>query len=87
MNGSALLKGPLEISLSMSYPPDKSMRKGHIWRVTAPTTWDLAKFVLPLLEGIVFASAGQVAKLTITKTYGARPLTTTIRALEGGSGE
>jgi hypothetical protein len=35
-----------------------------------------------LLQGIVFASAGQVARLIIEKTYGARALTViTVRQL------
>jgi Holliday junction resolvase RusA-like endonuclease len=75
MNGAAPLKGPLSISLGMSYPPRSSMRKGHGWRVTSPTCWDLSRFILPLLQGIVFVSAAQVAKLEVTKTYGAKPLT------------
>jgi Holliday junction resolvase RusA-like endonuclease len=76
MAGNAPLKGPLEVSLSVSYPPGSSMRRGHTWRVTAPTTWGLAKFILPLLQGIVFVSAGQIAKLEVTKSYGDKPLTT-----------
>jgi hypothetical protein len=36
MNGAMLLKGPLEVSLSMSYAPGTSMRKGHVWRITNP---------------------------------------------------
>ena len=38
MNGGAPLKGPISITLSMSYPPGASMRRSHTWRVTAPTT-------------------------------------------------
>jgi Holliday junction resolvase RusA-like endonuclease len=75
MNGGAPLKGPISITLSMSYPPGASMRRSHTWRVTAPTTWDLARFILPLLTGIAYVSAGQVARLTVEKTYGSRPLT------------
>jgi hypothetical protein len=82
MNGAKLLKGPLPISLSMSYSPAASMRKGHVWRVVGPTCWALASFILPLLQGIVFVSAGQVAKLEVTKTYGARALTViTVKSL------
>jgi Holliday junction resolvase RusA-like endonuclease len=75
MNGTAPLKGPLSISLNMTYPPGASQRKAHAWRVTAPTTWDLARFILPLLQGVCFVSAGQVAKLEVTKSYGAKALT------------
>src|ERR1700693_1048564 len=46
MAGNALLKGPLEVVLAVTYPPGASMRKGHTWRVTAPTCWDLSKFIL-----------------------------------------
>jgi Holliday junction resolvase RusA-like endonuclease len=75
MVGRAPLKGPLAISLSVTYPPSASQRKGHAWRVTAPCTWDLARFILPLLQGVYFVSAGQIAKLEVTKTYGERALT------------
>jgi hypothetical protein len=75
MAGGAPLRGPLEVSISMSYAPSASMRRGHVWRIVAPTTWDLARFILPLLQGICFVSAGQIAKLTITKSYGEKPLT------------
>jgi hypothetical protein len=64
MNGGAPLKGPISITLSMSYPPGASMRRSHTWKVTAPTTWGIARFILPLLTGIAYVSAGQVARLT-----------------------
>ncbi len=75
MGTIAPLTGPLEITLNMSYAPGSSMRKGHVWRVTNPSAWELARFVLPLLKGIVFEGEGQVARLTIEKTFGARALT------------
>lgn len=75
MAGAPLMKGPLAVTLAIAYPPTASQRKGHAWRVTAPTCWDLARFFVPLLQGICFVSAGQVAKLEVTKSYGARPLT------------
>jgi hypothetical protein len=82
MNGAKPINGPLSISLSMIYPPGASMRKAHNWRVTAPTCWALASFILPKLQGICFVSAGQVAKLEVTKSYGTRPLTViTIKSL------
>jgi hypothetical protein len=74
MNGDKPLKGPLEVTLAIAYPPGSSQRRGHAWRVTAPTTWGLAKFVVSLFSGICFVSAGQVAKLTVEKTYGAKAL-------------
>ena len=84
MTGIAPLKGPLEVTLSMAYAPSASMRRSHDWRVVAPSAWDLAKFILPLLEGTCFESGGQIAKLTVTKSYGARALTViTVRALAG----
>jgi hypothetical protein len=82
MGSAAPLRGPLEVILSMSYVPGSSMRKGHVWRIVNPSAWALASFILPLLKGIVFEREGQVAKLTIKKTFGARPLTAiTVRAL------
>jgi len=87
MGSAAPFRGPIEITLSLCYPPGSSMRRGHVWRVTAPTTWALASFILPLLQGVVFVSAGQVARLTVEKTYGARPLTViTIGRLLGEGG-
>jgi hypothetical protein len=83
MNGATPLRGPVEAILSMSYPPGSSMRKGHTWRITNPSTWELARFIFPHLKGIVFEGEGQISKLMITKSYGAgAPLTTiTVRQL------
>jgi len=83
MRSRAPLRGRLEVTLIMSYPPGTSQRKGYIWRVVNPAVWELARFILPLLQGVVFVSDGQIAKLTITKVDGdAKPLTViTIRAL------
>jgi hypothetical protein len=82
MAGGSLLKGPLSVSLSMSYAPSASMRRGHTWRVVNPSAWDLSRFILPLLQGICFVSAGQIAKLEVTKVFGARALTVvTIKSL------
>jgi hypothetical protein len=59
------------------------MRRGHAWRVVAPCVWDLSRFIIPNLSGIVFQSAGQVAKLEVTKVFGARALTVvTVRRLD-----
>jgi hypothetical protein len=44
----------------------------------APTCWDLARFIIPFLSGIVYASAGQVAELEVRKVYGAGPSTTIV---------
>jgi hypothetical protein len=75
---------PFEVILAVTYPPAASMRKGHAWRIVAPTTWGLAKFIVSLLSGLCLVSAGQVAKFTVEKTYGARALTViTIKSLEG----
>jgi hypothetical protein len=41
-----------------------------------------SSWLLPLLKGIVFEGEGQVARLTVEKTFGARALTViTIRQL------
>lgn len=80
------MKGPLEIQLSIHYPPGGRQRKRHNWRMVAPTAWDLARFLLPILEGIVFEHCGQVARLTVEKTYAERPQTTiTVGPLFQGS--
>ena len=72
MNGAPLLKGPLEISLSMSYVPGPSTRRSHAWRTVNPSAWALASFILPLLQGIVFEGDGQVSRLVVEKVFGAR---------------
>jgi hypothetical protein len=60
----------------MTYPPGAAQRKAHDWRIVAPTAWGISGFVIPLLSGIVFITCGQVALLTVEKTYGLKALTT-----------
>jgi hypothetical protein len=76
MDGAPLMKGPLAVNLFVVYPPGAAQRKAHDWRITAPTSWDLARFIIPHLSDIVFTSAGQVAELNVRKVYGSRALTT-----------
>jgi Holliday junction resolvase RusA-like endonuclease len=76
------LRGPLSLTMAMVYPPAASQRKSHDYRIVAPDCWSLARFICPLLSGIVFAFAGQVAELVVRKTYGAGPATIiTVRQL------
>ena len=75
MDGSALLEGPISVSLVFSLPKPKAAPKSRrLWPCGQRNDLDkLARSVLDGLTNRVIVDDGQVVQLTATKAYGDPP--------------
>jgi len=75
MDGSALLEGPISVSLVFSLPKPKAAPKSRrLWPCGQRNDIDkLARSVLDGLTNRAIVDDGQVVRLAVTKTYGDPP--------------
>lgn len=75
MAGQPLLVGPVEMTVSSTFPWPKSMSikrrgwPGYHFKDTRPDTSNFLKLIEDALIGVVYCDDGQIAKLHASKTY------------------
>jgi Holliday junction resolvase RusA-like endonuclease len=64
-----MLEGPLAVTLDFAMPRPKSVRKDIVWHTKKPDIDKLARAVLDVCSGVLFADDALVCELNARKVY------------------